>query len=107
MHGGAGVELAIDHRPDLVLLDLHLPDMSGEQTLVRLRGNARTRDIPVIAVSAETDTDVIARLRVIGIEGFVTKPIDVQHFLALIDATLEPSRTEVEGEVPPTGPTGP
>jgi PAS domain S-box-containing protein len=88
MHGGKGVQLAIDHRPDLVLLDLHLPDMSGEEALVRLRATPATRDIPVLAVSAETDTDVIARLRVLGIQGFVHKPLDVERFLAVIDAAL-------------------
>ncbi len=88
MHGGKGVQLAIDHRPDLVLLDLHLPDMTGEEALVRLRATPATRDIPVLAVSAGTDTDVIARLRVLGIQGFVHKPLDVEHFLAVIDAAL-------------------
>jgi PAS domain S-box-containing protein len=88
MHGGKGVQLAIDHRPDLVLLDLHLPDMTGEEALVRLRATPATRDIPVLAVSAGTDTDAIARLRVLGIEGFVHKPLDVEHFLAAIDAAL-------------------
>jgi PAS domain S-box-containing protein len=88
MHGGMGVQLAIDHRPDLVLLDLHLPDMTGEEALVRLRATPATRDIPVLAVSAETDPDVIARLRALGIQGFVHKPLDVERFLAVIDAAL-------------------
>jgi signal transduction histidine kinase/CheY-like chemotaxis protein len=88
MHGGTGVQLAIDHRPDLVLLDLHLPDMTGEEALSRLRATPATRDIPVLAVSAETDADVIARLRVLGIQGFVHKPIDVERFLTMIDAAL-------------------
>jgi CheY-like chemotaxis protein len=88
MHGGKGLQLAIDHRPDLVLLDLHLPDMTGEEALVRLRATPATRDIPVLAVSAETDPDAIARLHVLGIQGFVHKPLDVEHFLAVIDAAL-------------------
>ena len=88
MHGGTGVQLAIDNRPDLVLLDLHLPDMTGEEALVRLRATPATRDIPVLAVSAETDTEVIARLRVLGIQGFVHKPLDVERFLEVIDAAL-------------------
>jgi PAS domain S-box-containing protein len=88
MHGGTGVQLAIDHRPDLVLLDIHLPDMTGEEALIRLRATPATRDIPVLAVSAETDADVIGRLRVLGIQGFVHKPFDVERFLAAIDAAL-------------------
>jgi DNA-binding response OmpR family regulator len=91
MHGGTGVQLAVDHRPDLVLLDLHLPDMSGEEALIRLRADPVTRDLPVIAVSAETDAEAIARIRMIGIQGFVTKPIDVGRFLSEIDAALKRS----------------
>lgn len=96
MHGGTGVRLAQDHRPDLVLLDMHLPDMSGEEALSRLRADPVTRDVPVLAVSAETDADAIGRLRAIGIQGFVTKPIDVGRFLASIDAALETSSPSVE-----------
>ena len=89
MHGGTGVRLAADHRPDLVLLDLHLPDMSGEEALTRLRADPATRDIPVLAVSAETDSEAIGRIRALGIQGFVTKPIDVGRFLSAIDAALK------------------
>ena len=91
MHGGTGVRLAADHRPDLVLLDLHLPDMSGEEALTRLRADPSTRDIPVLAVSAETDSEAIGRIRALGIQGFVTKPIDVGRFLSEIDAALRSS----------------
>jgi len=91
MHGGTGVRLAADHRPDLVLLDLHLPDMSGEEALTRLRADPTTRDIPVLAVSAETDSEAIGRVRALGIQGFVTKPIDVGRFLSEIDAALKSS----------------
>jgi PAS domain S-box-containing protein len=96
MHGGTGVRLALDHRPDLVLLDMHLPDMSGEEALTRLRADPVSRDIPVLAVSAETDADAIDRLRAIGIQGFVTKPIDVGRFLASIDAALKTSPPSAE-----------
>ncbi len=62
--------------------------MTGEEALTRLRATPATRDIPVLAVSAETDTEVIARLRVLGIQGFVHKPLDVKRFLEVIDAAL-------------------
>jgi PAS domain S-box-containing protein len=91
MHGGTGVRLAADHRPDLVLLDLHLPDMSGEEALTRLRADPATRDIPVLAVSAETDSEAIGRIHALGIQGFVTKPIDVGRFLSEIEAALKSS----------------
>jgi PAS domain S-box-containing protein len=104
MHGGTGVQLAMDHRPDLVLLDLHLPDMPGEEALARLRAAPHTRNVPVIAVSAETDPHAIERLRALGIQGFVTKPIDVDRFLDLIDSTLEPTAPQSEDDPAPAGP---
>ena len=105
MHGGTGVQLAMDHRPDLVLLDLHLPDMSGEEALARLRAAPRTRDIPVITVSAETDARAMARLESLGIQGSVTKPIEVDRFLALIDATLDAADHGSKEDPAPAGPT--
>jgi PAS domain S-box-containing protein len=105
MHGGTGVQLAMDHRPDLVLLDLHLPDMPGEEALARLRAAPRTRDIPVITVSAETDARAMARLEALGIQGSVTKPIEVDRFLALIDATLDAADHGSKEDPAPAGPT--
>lgn len=89
MHGGMGIQLAGDQRPDLVLLDVHLPDMTGDEVLVRLKGDSRTEGIPVIVVSAGTSEQAIARLRDLGIRAFLPKPIDVEGFLNLIDDTLE------------------
>jgi PAS domain S-box-containing protein len=103
MHGGTGVQLAMDHLPDLVLLDLHLPDMPGEEALARLRAAPRTKDIPVIAVSAETDSRAIERLQTLGIQGFVNKPIDVERFLELIDTALDPAEEGSEEDPAPAG----
>jgi CheY-like chemotaxis protein len=66
-------------------------DMSGEEALTRLRADPATRDIPVLAVSAETDYEAIGRIRALEIQGFVTKPIDVGRFLSEIDAALKSS----------------
>jgi PAS domain S-box-containing protein len=85
MMGSLGIELAREHRPDLILLDLHLPDLSGEEVLTRLRGLEETRDTPVIVLTADA-TDAA---RTPGVEtlanGFVTKPIGVQTLLELVD----------------------
>jgi PAS domain S-box-containing protein len=86
--GAVGLELARDHNPDLVLLDLHLPDMSGEEALSHLKSDPATRHIPVIVVSADTDMSRIRRLEKMGSDGFISKPIDILHLLTLIDATL-------------------
>jgi CheY-like chemotaxis protein len=88
-HGRAGLELAVEHDPDLVLLDLHLPDMAGEDALSQLKGDPRTRHIPVFVVSAETDTARLRELERIGMDAFVAKPIQVAQLLELIDGTLE------------------
>jgi CheY-like chemotaxis protein len=51
--GRLGLELAAEHRPDLILLDLHLPDIGGEEVLARLHQDERTREIPVVILSAD------------------------------------------------------
>ena len=94
--GEVGFQLARDHRPDLVLLDLHLPDMGGEETLSRLRAEPRTEAIPVIVMSSEQRERPTDRLRALGIAGFMPKPIDIHAFLELVDRTLTPGRTSAE-----------
>jgi PAS domain S-box-containing protein len=86
--GEVGLQLARDHRPDLVLLDLHLPDMGGEETLSRLRADPPTEAIPVIVMSSEQRDRPTERVRALGIAGFMPKPIDVHAFLDLVDRTL-------------------
>jgi signal transduction histidine kinase/ActR/RegA family two-component response regulator len=86
--GGIAIQLATGHVPDLVLLDLHLPDMSGEEILVLLRRDERTRDIPVIVVSADATRDQVDRLLAAGAAAYLTKPLDVRRFLDLIGEHL-------------------
>ena len=72
-----GLDLAREHDPDLVLLDLHLPDMPGEEVLRRLRGDERTAGIPVVVLSADARPSLIKRLLASGARAFLTKPLDV------------------------------
>jgi PAS domain S-box-containing protein len=83
--GFLGVELALEHQPALVLLDLHLPDISGEEVLRRLRHDPRTANIPVVIVSADATPGQIERQRLAGADDYLTKPFDVEQFLAVID----------------------
>jgi len=85
MHGRLGLELAREHHPLLVLLDLHLPDMGGEQVLQRLRDDPTTAFIPVVIVSADATPGQIQRLLSAGAAGYLTKPIDVRELLRLVD----------------------
>jgi PAS domain S-box-containing protein len=80
-----GLELAAEHHPDLVLLDLHLPDMPGEEVLCRLKASPRTAGIPVVILSADARTGLIQRLLEQGARAFLTKPLDVRELLGLLD----------------------
>ena len=88
VRGELGLELASSRRPDLILLDLHLPDMPGRDVLRRLRGRPATRAIPVIVISADATKGQIARLMRDGVAGYLTKPLDVEAFGALVGRTL-------------------
>ena len=86
--GTLGLELAAEHRPDLILLDLHLPDLDGEQVLERLRSDDRTRDIPVVILSADATDHTSQRLVESGAKTYLTKPIGVRDLLAVVDRYL-------------------
>jgi PAS domain S-box-containing protein len=88
MQGSLGVELAREHRPDLLLLDLHLPDMPGEEVLRRLREDDRTKDIPVVVLSAEVNRGTTSTLLAAGAPTFLTKPVNVSSFLGMLDEML-------------------
>ena len=95
VQGVLGVELAERYEPDLVLLDLHLPDIDGDEVLRRLRAAPRTADIPVMVLSADATRDQVERLKRAGAAEYVTKPIDVPVFLRAVKSALGPraSRT--------------
>jgi PAS domain S-box-containing protein len=88
LQGRMGAELAREHGPDLVLLDLHLPDVQGDEVLRRLRGDERTAGIPVVMISADATPRTIDRLIAEGADAYLTKPLDVDEFLAAIDRLL-------------------
>ena len=81
-----GLDLAGEHDPDLVLLDLHLPDIPGETVLHRLQANPKTAGIPVVILSADARPGLIQRLLEQGARVFLTKPLDVKELLELLDA---------------------
>ncbi len=87
-HGRLGLELAREHRPALVLLDLHLPDMGGEQVLQRLREDKKTASIPVAIISADATPGQVQRLLSAGAVAYLTKPINVRDLLSLLDDAL-------------------
>ena len=88
MQGGLALELARLHHPDLVLLDLHLPDIPGEEVLKQLRHDVECREIPVVVLSADATQAQIDRLYAAGVHAYVTKPLDVVPFLAILEQVL-------------------
>jgi PAS domain S-box-containing protein len=85
--GEIGLQLARELVPDLILLDLHLPDLPGETVLVRLKDDPRTRDIPVVVLSADATPAQMARARAAGAQHYLTKPLDLLEFVRVV-ATL-------------------
>jgi PAS domain S-box-containing protein len=88
MQGRLGIELARHHPPDVIVLDVHLPDMTGEQVLDALKQDARTERIPVIILTADLGADQGPRLLELGASFFLTHPLDVPSFLAALDAVI-------------------
>lgn len=89
MGGRRGIELAHEHQPDLIVLDLHLPDMPGETVLQCLQADVATRRIPVVVLSADASEKRIKRLLELGARGYLTKPFDIPHFLEVIASHLK------------------
>jgi len=88
MQGLLGLELATRHQPDLILLDVHLPDISGAEVLTRLKAERATCTIPVVVLSADATKSQIDRLMAAGASDYLTKPLDVDRFFNVIERHL-------------------
>lgn len=73
-NGYEGINLAIEHLPEIIILDILMPDLSGHQTLKLLKSIKKTKNIPVLIVSALSDTENLGRAVKYGVSGFITKP---------------------------------
>jgi CheY-like chemotaxis protein len=89
MHGHLGMDLARRHHPNLILLDVHLPDMRGDEVLRGLKDDPATREIPVVAVSADATREQEERLLATGARAYLTKPLDARYFLHVVDTVLQ------------------
>jgi PAS domain S-box-containing protein len=83
--GSLGIELAEAHQPDLILLDLHLPDLSGHQVLRAIRSSPSTAQTPVVVLTADASAGLAHRLRDSGATGYLTKPLDIDQVLEFLD----------------------
>jgi len=73
-----------EFRPDVVLVDLHLPDLDGSEVLERLKADPATANIPVVVLSADATASQVARLRAAGAANYLTKPLDVERLMAVL-----------------------
>jgi PAS domain S-box-containing protein len=89
MSGNMAVSLAIEYMPDLILLDLDLPDIHGSEVLKNLQAEAKTKYIPVIIISADAMSDRIEKLTLAGVKDYLTKPLDIITFLKAVDTWIK------------------
>ena len=91
--GEEGVELAQSRSPDVILMDLQLPDIDGMEALRRIRKSPVTADVPVVAVTAFAMQDDRARVFDAGFDGYLEKPLSVRELPAQVQQFLTASRS--------------
>jgi len=82
--GTEALDMASEHTPDLVLMDVQLPDFDGVQALHRLRANERTAGIPVLALTAQAMRGDRERFLAEGFDGYVSKPVNVRELIEIV-----------------------
>jgi two-component system cell cycle response regulator DivK len=82
--GGQAVELAAEHAPDLVLMDIQLPDIDGVEALRRLRADERTASISVLALTAQAMYGDNERFLAAGFDGYISKPVNLVEFVGTV-----------------------
>jgi two-component system, cell cycle response regulator DivK len=90
--GQRAVELAFEHRPDLVLMDIQLPDIDGVEALERLRADERFSSVPVLALTAQAMDGDRERFLAAGFDGYLSKPVDIAEFVATVKRYCEGGR---------------
>jgi signal transduction histidine kinase/ActR/RegA family two-component response regulator len=101
--GQAGLEAAARDIPDLILLDLHMPGLHGDEVLRRLRDKPATAGIPVAILSAEASPAIISHMRTAGVIAYLTKPLDLTELGQLLD-TAAAGHDHHPGPAPGTTP---
>jgi len=87
--GESAVELALEHGPDLVLMDIQLPDIDGVEALGRLRADERSATLPVLALTAQAMEGDRERFLVAGFDGYLSKPVDIAEFVTTVKRYCE------------------
>jgi two-component system, cell cycle response regulator DivK len=83
--GASAIRKALTERPGLILMDLSMPGVDGWEATRRLRADARTKDVPIIAVTAHAGPDSEAKAREAGVDGFIAKPFDLDALANVVE----------------------
>jgi two-component system cell cycle response regulator DivK len=84
VNGLDGVKLALEHRPDLVLMDIQLPDINGIEAFERIRADPATAKVPMVAFTASVTLTDRSRIGDAGFDGFLSKPINLKEFVETV-----------------------
>ena len=87
-NGREAVDLARQHHPDLVLMDMMMPIVSGYEAVVELKADAATRDITIVGLSAKAMATDMERATDVGIDGYITKPFRIAQVLTVVESYL-------------------
>jgi len=90
--GEEGVKLALQRKPDLVLMDIQLPGINGIEAFKQIRGNAATKAIPVVALTASVTPTDRSAITAAGFDAFLGKPINLKEFLHTVERLVEPRK---------------
>ena len=90
VNGLDGVQLALQHKPDLVLMDIQLPDINGIEAFARIRAAPATAGIPVVAFTASVTANDRSRIGDAGFDAVLSKPINLKEFVETVRRMLEP-----------------
>jgi two-component system, cell cycle response regulator DivK len=91
--GEEGVRLALEQRPSLILMDIRLPGIDGVEALRRIRADATTRGIPIMAITASVMTEDRQKIMDAGFDAYQSKPLNVKDFVVAVEQLLARSRT--------------
>ena len=88
--GAEAIDVATREKPDLVLMDMQLPKVSGYEATEHLKSQPETAHIPIVAMTAHAMSDERERAQTVGCDGYITKPIDTRTFAEQVAEHLEP-----------------
>jgi two-component system, cell cycle response regulator DivK len=88
VNGREAVDLVKQHRPDLVLMDMMMPVVSGYEAVIELKADAATRDITIVGLSAKAMATDMERATDVGIDGYITKPFRIAQVLSVVESYL-------------------